>query len=136
MTTPTTPAPSLEDRVTILETRLDTVLPTLATKEDIARLEGKIEAMAERFNGKTDRLDGKIDAVEERFNGKIDAMEERFNGKIDRLDGKIDAMEERFNGKIDRLDAKIDAMGNRLLIRLSVVAFAMLSIAVAAAKYL
>ena len=140
MTTPTTPAPSLEDRVTILETRLDTVLPTLATKEDIARLEGKIEAMAERFNGKTDRLDGKIDAVEERFNGKLEAMEERFNGKIDameeRFNGKLEAMEERFNGKIVQLDAKIDAMGNRLLVRFSVVAFAMLSIAVAAAKYL
>ena len=147
MTTPTTPAPSLEDRVTILETRLDTVLPTLATKEDIARLEGKIETMAERFNGKTDRLDGKIDAVEERLNGKIDrldakidAMEERFNGKLEameeRFNGKLEAMEERFNGKIVQLDAKIDAMGNRLLVRFSVVAFAMLSIAVAAAKYL
>ncbi len=96
----TTPNPSLEDRVTILETRLDTALPTLATKEDIAR------------------LDGKIDAVEERLNGKIDAVEERLNSKI------------------VQLDAKIDAMGNRLLIRFSVVAFAMLSIAVAAAKYL
>ncbi len=85
----TTPSPSLEDRVTVLETRLDTILPTLATKEDIAR-----------------------------------------------LDGKIDAVEERLNGKIDKLDAKIDAVGNRLLVRFSVVAFAMLSIAVAAAKYL
>ena len=55
---------------------------------------------------------------------------------IARLDGKIDAVEERLNGKIDKLDAKIDAVGNRLLVRFSVVAFAMLSIAVAAAKYL
>ena len=96
----TTPTPSLEDRLTILETRLDTVLPTLATKEDIAR------------------LDGKIDAAEGRLNGKIDAAEERLNGKI------------------SQLDAKIDATSNRLLIRLSVVGFAMLSVAVAAAKYL
>ncbi len=107
----TTPNPSLEDRVTILETRLDTVLPTLATKEDIAR------------------LDGKIDAVEGRLNGKIDAAEERLNGKID-------AAEERLNGKIDKLDAKIDATSNRLLIRFSAVGFAMLSIAVAVVKYL
>ena len=107
----TAPNPSLEDRVTILETRLDTVLPTLATKEDIAR------------------LDGKIDAVEERLNGKIDAAEERLNGKID-------AAEERLNSQIVQLDAKIEATSNRLLIRFSVVAFAMLSIAVAAAKYL
>ena len=35
------PNQSLEDRVTILETRLDNILPTLVTKEDIARLESK-----------------------------------------------------------------------------------------------
>ena len=45
----TTPGPTLEERVTILETRFDTILPTLATKEDIARLEGRIEAMGYRL---------------------------------------------------------------------------------------
>ena len=34
----TTPNPSHEERITILETRLDTILRTLATKEDIAPL--------------------------------------------------------------------------------------------------
>ena len=48
--------PTLEDRVTILETRFDTVLPNLATKADIAeiktdmaRLEGKVDAMGNRL---------------------------------------------------------------------------------------
>ena len=59
MTTPATPL-TLEERVTILETRLETVLPTLATKEDIARLEGKIDTGNER-------LDAKIDAVENKM---------------------------------------------------------------------
>lgn len=63
----TTPGPTLEERVTILETRLDTILPTLATKEDIARLEGKMESMNER-------LGGRIDSANERLEGKIDAM--------------------------------------------------------------
>ena len=45
----TTPGPTLEERVTILETRFDTILPTLATKEDIARLEGRIDAMGNRL---------------------------------------------------------------------------------------
>ena len=67
---------------------------------------------------KTDQLDSKIDTVEG-----------RLNGKTDQLDSKIDAVE-------GRLNAKIDAMGNRLLIRLSVVGFAMLSVAVAVVKYL
>lgn len=73
----TTPGPTLEERVTILETRFDTILPTLATKEDIARLEGK------------------MDAMDERLEGKMDAMNERLEGKIEWLDGKIDAMGNR-----------------------------------------
>ena len=80
----TTPNLSLEERVgseavvaeaaavTVLETRLDTILPTLATKADIARLEGKMDAMNER-------LEGKIDAINERLNdGKIDNMGNRL----------------------------------------------------------
>ena len=67
MTTPTTPTLSLEDRVTILETRLDAVLPTLATKEDIARLEGKIAVANEPFENETSRLERKIDAAGDRL---------------------------------------------------------------------
>ena len=63
----TTPGPALEERATMLETRLDTTLPTLATKEDVARLEGKMDAMNERLVGKIEagnaRLDRRIDAL-------------------------------------------------------------------------
>jgi len=52
----TTPGPTLEERVTILETRFDAILPTLATKEDIARLEGKMDAMNERLGGRIDAM--------------------------------------------------------------------------------
>ena len=122
----TTPGPTLEERVTILETRFDTILPTLATKEDIARLEGKMDAMNER-------LEGKMDAMNERLEGKMDAMNERLEGKMEamngRLVGKMGAMDERLEGKID-------AMGNRLLIRFTGIMAALLAIAVAAARFL
>ena len=45
------------------------------------------------------RLNDKIDTVEERLNTKIDAVEER-------LTAKIDAVEERLTAKIDVIDAK------------------------------
>ena len=45
------------------------------------------------------RLNDKIDTVEERLNTKIDAVEER-------LTAKIDAVEERLTAKIDVMDAK------------------------------
>jgi hypothetical protein len=79
MTTPGTP---LEERVTILETRFDTILPTLATKEDIARLEGKMDAMNER-------LGGRIDALGERLGGEIEATNRRLEGKIDAMGNRL-----------------------------------------------
>ena len=63
----TTPNLSLEERVTVLETRLDTILPTLATKADIVRLEGKMDAMNERLEGRIDRLEVKIDNMGNRL---------------------------------------------------------------------
>lgn len=70
MTTPTT----LEERVTILETRLDTILPTLATKEDLAG--ARAELVTEIADVRTDiaRLEGKMDTMNERLEGKIDAI--------------------------------------------------------------
>ena len=107
----TTPAPALEERVTILATRLDAILPNLATKSEIAEVKTEIA-----------RLEGKIDTVNER------------------LEGKIDAVSERLEGKIDTMNDRIDAMGNSLLIKfvgvtIPIVAIAV-AIAVAAVKYL
>ena len=62
MTTPT-----LEDRVTILETRFDTILPTLATKADIAEVKTDIA-----------RLEGRIDNLETKMEGKMDALGNRL----------------------------------------------------------
>ena len=66
--------PTLEERVTILETRFDTTLPTLATKADIA------EVKTDMAEIRTDmvRLDGKMDAMHARLDGKIDAMGNRL----------------------------------------------------------
>ena len=114
MTTPTSPI-TLEERVTILETRLETVLPTLATKEDIARLEGKIDA-------DITRIEGKIDTGNERLEGKIDA-------DVARIEGKIDASNERLEGKIN-------AMENKLLIKFTGIGIALTGIAIAIVKYL
>jgi len=89
----TTPSPTLEDRVTALETRFDTILPTLATKEDIARLEGK------------------IDASNERLEGKMDASNERIEGKFDTVNKRIDAIEYRMLIKLTSAVAAIVAVG-------------------------
>ncbi len=63
----TTPVLSIEERVTVLETRFDTILPTLATKADVAVVATEIT-----------RLEGKMDVMNERLEGKIDAMGNRL----------------------------------------------------------
>ena len=52
----TTPAPSAEDRATAMEKRWDTILPTLATKEDMARLEGQMHLLREQMDAMGNRL--------------------------------------------------------------------------------
>ena len=114
----TTPAPALEERIAILETLVNAILPNLATKSEIAEVKTEIA-----------RLEGKIDAFGERLEGKIDAFGER-------LEGKIDAFGERLEGKIDTMNERMDAMGNRLLIKFVGVTIPIVAIAVAAVKYL
>ena len=70
----TTPAPALEERIAVLETLVNAILPTLATKSDIAEVKTEIA-----------RLSGKIDAVGEQLEGKIDTMNERMDAMGNRL---------------------------------------------------
>ena len=106
----TTPAPALEERVTILETRLDAILPTLATKTEIAEVKTEIAGV------KTEIAEVKTE--------------------IARLEGKIDTVNERLEGKIDTMNERLDAMGNSLLIKFVGVTIPIVAIAVAAVKYL
>ena len=71
----TTPAPTLEERVTVLEIRLDALLPNLATKTEIAEVKTEIAGVKTEIA----RLEGKIDAVNERLEGKMDTMNERMD---------------------------------------------------------
>ena len=104
----TTPAGiSMEERVTALETRLDTILPTRTTKEDISDVRTDIA-----------RLEGKMDAMNERLEGKTDASNER--------------MEEKF----DSVKEWIYAMEYRLLIKFTGITATLLAIAVVATRFL
>ena len=111
----TTPNSSHEERTTILETRLDTILPTLATKEDIARLEGKMEAMYRD-------LSGRMEAMYREQAGKMEAMYREQEGKMETMNA--------------RQEGKIDGLANSLLIKFIGAGITIAAIAVAAAKYL
>lgn len=148
MTTPTlTPPPpaataaaALEARVIILETQLAATLPTLATKADLARLEGKMDVMNERQEGRANRLEEKIDAMDARHEARMDAMDARHEARANQLDEKMDAMDARHDAQVKQMkentDAQMDALSNRLLIRFAIIAIGASALVAAAIKYL
>ncbi len=95
----------LSERVARVESAWETEIPHLATKADIARLETKLDAQSEQFDGKldaqTERFDGKLDALSEQFDSKLDAQSERFDGKLVALSEQLQRkFEQRMNQQI------------------------------------
>ncbi|MBI5186972.1 MAG: hypothetical protein HZA01_14775 [Nitrospinae bacterium] len=94
----------------------DELTKELATKADIARLEGKIDAGIARLEGKVDadiaRLEGKMDAGIARLEGKLDA-------DIARLEGKLDADIARLEGRFEKLNQKLNFMIVLMIIALT-----------------
>src|SRR5215510_12030814 len=76
--------------------RLDNVESRMATKEDLARLEGKFD---EKLDGLEGRFDEKLDGLEGRFDEKLDGLEGRFDEKLDRLEGGFDEKLARLDGR-------------------------------------
>jgi len=101
---------STETRLAIVETRWQDVVPTLATKTDIALIKKDIEAVEQR-------LSGEIQAVEQRLTGKIQTVEQR-------LTGEIQTVEQRLTGEMGTLRKDMDAMMNKIVIRVASIAVA------------
>ena len=69
-----TTADNVESRLS----RLEGASEHWATKADVARLEGKIDALEVKLEAKIDAMDAKIDAVEARLETKIDGLQNRI----------------------------------------------------------
>jgi peptidoglycan hydrolase CwlO-like protein len=86
----------------------------LATKDDINRIDARIDKVDAKIDAASKDLNARIDKVD----AKIDAISKDLNARIDKVDAKIDAVSKDLNGKIDAvskdLNGKIDALGNRM----------------------
>jgi outer membrane murein-binding lipoprotein Lpp len=58
------------------------LLIELATKADIEILNGKIDSLEQKMNGKIDSLDLSTKVELEKMNGKIDSLEQKMNGEF------------------------------------------------------
>ncbi|HEY4409493.1 MAG TPA: hypothetical protein VGO87_06400 [Acidimicrobiia bacterium] len=56
------------------------------------------------------RVEVKVDGIESRFDGRIDGVESRLEARMDRIEGKLDAVGNRLEGRMDRIEGKLDAL--------------------------
>ena len=100
----------------------DAIASSAASRDDLARLESRLDAKFANIDAKfanldikianvVSRFDAKIANLESRFDAKIANLELRFDAKIANLESSIDAklanLETRLNAKIDALDLKL-----------------------------
>jgi len=86
-----------------------------ATREDISKLDDKVE----KFNSK---LEEKIDKLDRKFTDKFDQLDQKFTDKFDQLDQKLDrnteSLRKEFNDKLNQTTAaltQLDTKYDRLL---------------------
>lgn len=86
-------------QLTITQDKLVDLLLHAATREDIARLDAKIDSKFTELDLKITHLDTKIDKVESKLISKIDSLDSKFESRFEKIDAKFDKLE----AKIDKI---------------------------------
>ncbi|MCY3979287.1 MAG: hypothetical protein OXG23_14410 [Chloroflexi bacterium] len=111
----------LTQRVSRLESARETESPFLATKEDIARLEGLHSATQAQIAAQSEQFNARLDAQSEQFNKDLQAQSEQFNARLDaqseQFNARLDAQSEQFNARLDaqseQFNARLDAQSEQ-----------------------
>ena len=86
----------------------------MATKDDIARLDSKIDGVETRLDAKIDmveaRLDAKIDGVEARLSDKIDVEITAVRGDIEQVHLRLNSIERAISSRLDHVEADMSRM--------------------------
>ncbi|MBI4501639.1 MAG: hypothetical protein HY700_10805 [Gemmatimonadetes bacterium] len=90
-------------------------MPEFGLDERVARLEGRVDGFADRFDG-----------LDQRMN-QLDGRMDRFERRMDALDAKVDRFREELAGQIRALDQKVSTqfrwtVGIQVAVLLAVVA--------------
>jgi len=112
---------STEKRLTVVETRWDVVMPTLATKADIGNLRAELKEETGKLRTEIKEETSKLRAELKEETGKLRAELKEETGKL--------------RTEIALVRKDIEAMGNKLIIRLAGVLLAFIGAAVAVLRY-
>jgi hypothetical protein len=86
-----------DEGITLMELLPPVGWADVATKQDLAALEG--------------RIDARFDSVEARTDTRFERMEARF----DRVDARFDSFEARTDSRFERMDAKFEILEYKIL---------------------
>ena len=108
--------PTGDDRnlLNYIASTAEMILDRMATKDDIARLDPKID-------GVEARLDAKIDGVEVRLDAKIDGVEARLGSRMDGLETRMDRLEVKvtaISGDLEQVHLRLDSIDRAVSSRL------------------
>ncbi|MFQ5593233.1 MAG: hypothetical protein ACE5HA_03725 [Anaerolineae bacterium] len=95
--------------------RLDIIEHDLAgVKERLDAIDARFDRMQSDMNARFDRMQSDMNARFDAVNGRFEAMEERFDTRFDRMQSDInarfEAMEERIDARFDAVNARIDTI--------------------------
>jgi hypothetical protein len=93
--------------------RLNTIEQQMATKEDLARLDGRVDVIEERMATKDDlaRLDGRLSERIEVATTSIRGDIEQIHLRLDSLDHRLSSRDEHFDAEISRLRSAVYVLG-------------------------
>lgn len=86
---------------------LSEVVSTLASKEDLNALEGRLDAKIDKFENK---LESKISVLDERITRVETVLTTKINGVETALTAKINGVESALTAKISAVDNKINSL--------------------------
>jgi hypothetical protein len=72
----------------------------VATKHDLANLEGRLELRFARIDDRFDRVDDRFNALEQRFEERFKGLDWRFEGLDDRLKGGMSELRAAFEHEL------------------------------------
>ncbi len=124
----------------LISTIADGMDENLATKDDIATVNQRIDTLDQKLDQRIDALDQKldqrIDALDQKLDQRIDALDQKLDQRIVALDQKLDqrtvALDQKLDLSVAGLEHSMAAMEQRLLVRVGSMVAAATVIGVAA----
>ena|SRR5688572_24301055 len=100
-------------RFEVMADRLKTIEQQMATKEDLARLDGRVDVFEERMVTTDDlaRFDGRLSERIEVATTSIRGDIEQIHLRLDSLDHRISSRDEHFDAEISRLRSAVYVLG-------------------------